>query len=269
MRISIIIPTTNRASVLKEAIDSVLEQSYRDFELIVVDDGSTDETPQLLSQYGDKIKVIRQENKGVSAARNSGIAASQGEWIAFLDSDDLWKPQKLEKQVEWLKAHPQVRICHTDEIWIRNGTRVNPMKKHAKPAGWIFEKCLPFCVVSPSSVLIHKSVLESVGPFDETLPACEDYDLWLRVAAKFPFGFVAQKLIVKRGGHSDQLSHQFWGLDRFRVQSLKKLLESKSLKPNQAVAAKKVLDEKCQVLANGALKRGKNKEAEEYLKLCQ
>ncbi len=267
--ISVVIPTYNRAQFVKEAIASVLEQTYKDFELIVVDDGSTDETPQVLAAYGDKLKVLRQENKGVSAARNAGISAAQGEWIAFLDSDDLWKKQKLEKQVEWLQAHPQVRICHTDEIWIRRGVRVNPMKKHAKPNGWIFEQCLPLCVVSPSSVLIHRSLFEKHGVFDESLPACEDYDLWLRFAAKAPFGFVPEAWLTKRGGHEDQLSQKYWGLDRFRVQSLVKLIRSGTLKPQQLHAAKKMLEEKCQILASGARKRGKLDEAEKYLELIQ
>jgi len=268
MLISVIIPTHNRAWVLKEAVESVLNQTTRDFELIVVDDGSTDETQDLLKQFGDKIKVIHQENRGVSAARNVGITASSGDWIAFLDSDDFWKPTKLEKQMKWLKAHPQVSICHTDEIWIRDGVRVNPMKKHAKPTGWIFEKCLPFCVVSPSSVMIHKSLFDVFGFFDEALPVCEDYDLWLRFSAKIPFGFVPEKLMVKRGGHKDQLSKLEWGLDRFRVPSIVKLLKTGNLKPKQKEAAQKMLKEKCRILSEGALKRGKVKEAQTYAMLA-
>lgn len=265
--ISVIIPTYNRAYLIREAIDSVLGQTNPNLELIVVDDGSTDETAEVLARYGERVRVIRQENRGVSAARNAGIAAASGEWIAFLDSDDLWKPRKLEKQMAWLQAHPQVKICHTDEIWIRGGVRVNSMKKHAKPAGWIFEECLPFCVVSPSSVVIHRSVFDVVGLFDETLPACEDYDLWLRVAVKYPFGYIPEKLVVKRGGHADQLSRKYWGLDRFRVQSLRKILASGKLKPEQAGAARRALEEKCRILANGARKRGKLEEAEAYLAL--
>lgn len=263
--ISVIIPTYNRAETLKEAIDSVLGQSYREFELIIVDDGSTDQTAEMLAGCEERVRVVRQANRGVSAARNAGVAAARGEWLAFLDSDDLWKPRKLEKQMGWLAAHPQVKICHTDEIWIRDGVRVNPMKKHAKPGGWIFEQCLPFCVVSPSSVVVHRSVLETVGLFDEQLPACEDYDLWLRVAMKYPFGYLPEKLMMKQGGHADQLSRKFWGLDRFRVQSLKKILSAGELKPEQAAAARRMLEEKCRILANGARKRGKVDEAEAYL----
>lgn len=265
MMISVVIPTYNRAKFVKEAVESVLAQTYADFELIVVDDGSTDETQKVLAGYGDKIKVLQQANKGVSAARNVGIAQAKGEWIAFLDSDDLWKRNKLEKQMKWLASHRQVQICHTDEIWIRKGVRVNPMKKHAKPHGWIFEQCLPFCVVSPSSILIHQSLFEKHGNFDEELPACEDYDLWLRFAAKVPFGFVPEKLLTKRGGHEDQLSHKHWGLDRFRVQSLIKLVQSGTLKPEKLELAKKMLREKCQILATGAEKRGKLDEAKQYL----
>lgn len=251
--------------MLKEAVNSVLAQSYHDYELIVVDDGSTDGTTEVMTEFGDRVRVLRQENSGVSAARNAGIAASRGEWIAFLDSDDLWQPRKLEKQMEWLAAHLQLKICHTDEIWIRNGEHLNPLQKHAKPDGWIFKQCLQFCVVSPSSVVMHRSLLDEVGLFDETLPACEDYDLWLRVAAKYPFGYVDDKLVVKRGGHADQLSKKYWGLDRFRAQSLLKLIRSGRLKPEQAAAARQVLEVKCWILANGARKRGKIEEAKSYL----
>jgi glycosyltransferase involved in cell wall biosynthesis len=262
--VSVIIPTFNRAKFLKEAVESVFAQSGDGFELIVVDDGSTDETAKMLEEFGDRVRVLRQENRGVSAARNAGIAAARGEWVAFLDSDDLWKKRKLEKQAAWVAAHPQVKICHTDEEWIRDGAKVNQLKKHAKPAGWIFEQCLPFCVVSPSSVMIHKSVFDDVGVFDETLPACEDYDLWLRIAVKYPFGFIPDRLVVKRGGHDDQLSKKHWGLDRFRAQALKKLIGSGRLKPMQKEAAQHMLEEKCRILAGGARKRGKEEEAKAY-----
>lgn len=267
--VSVIIPTFNRGALIKKSVESVLGQSHRDFELIVVDDGSTDETAKVLNAVDGSFEVIRQENSGVSAARNRGIEAGRGEWFAFLDSDDLWKPAKLEEQMKWMRAHPQMKISQTDEIWIRNGIRVNPMKKHAKPSGWIFEKCLPFCVVSPSAVMIHRSLFEAYGLFDESLPACEDYELWLRLASKVPFGFIPQKLVVKYGGHADQLSKKHWGLDRFRVRALYNLLESKSLNPEQTTKVQKTLGEKCRILSDGSRKRGKLKEAETYLEMAE
>lgn len=126
--ISVIIPTYNRCWILKEAIDSVLSQKFSDFEIIVVDDGSTDATNELLSTYGDQITTISQQNKGVSAARNAGISFARGGYIAFLDSDDMWLPEKLSCQHDFFQSHPEALICQTDEIWIRNGVRVNPKK---------------------------------------------------------------------------------------------------------------------------------------------
>ena len=265
--ISIVIPTYNRASFLKEAIDSVLSQTYRNFELIVVDDGSTDDTPKLLSSYGEKIKVIKKANKGPSAARNRGIKAAKGGWIAFLDSDDVWKPGKLEKQVQFIKDNPEIKICQTEEIWIRNGKRVNPRKKHEMHSGWIYEQCLPLCIVSPSSVMIHRDVFEKVGLFDETMLACEDYDLWLRIAPHYPICLVREKLIVKQGGHADQQSHVISSLDLLRIKAMVKSLESGGLNESQYEAALLELNKKCRVYGNGCIKRGKKEEGEKYLRL--
>ncbi len=265
--ISIVIPTYNRASFLKEAIDSVLSQTYRNFELIVVDDNSTDDTPKLLSSYGEKIKVIKKANKGPSAARNRGIKAAKGGWIAFLDSDDVWKPGKLEKQVQFIKDNPEIKICQTEEIWIRNGKRVNPRKKHEMHSGWIYEQCLPLCIVSPSSVMIHRGVFEKVGLFDETMLACEDYDLWLRIAPHYPICLVREKLIVKQGGHADQQSHVISSLDLLRIKAMVKSLESGGLNESQYEAALLELNKKCRVYGNGCIKRGKKEEGEKYLKL--
>jgi glycosyltransferase involved in cell wall biosynthesis len=265
--ISVVIPTYNRVSFLKDAIGSVLSQSYRDFELIVVDDGSTDETPELLLSYGKKIKVITKANKGPSAARNRGIKAAKGKWIAFLDSDDVWKPDKLEKQVQFIKDNPDIKICQTEEIWIRNGKRVNPRKKHEMHSGWIYEQCLPLCIVSPSSVMIHRDVFEKVGFFDETMPACEDYDLWLRIAPYYPICLVREKLIVKQGGHVDQQSRVVASLDRLRIKAIVKSLESGDLNESQYAAALLELKRKCMVYGNGCIKRGKNEEGEMYLVL--
>ncbi|MEI7751892.1 MAG: glycosyltransferase family 2 protein [Candidatus Omnitrophota bacterium] len=286
--ISVIIPTYNRMTVLPRAIDSVLAQKGIDSELILVDDGSTDNTSATVNgQRSTKNKsaagarpngseercslcVVRcAENKGPAAARNLGIKETKGEWIAFLDSDDEWKPGKLKAQLEFFRENPDYLICQTEEIWIRNGTRVNPMKKHQKFGGWIFEKCLPLCVVSPSAVMMHRKLFEEVGLFDESLPACEDYDLWLRIAAKYPIGLIEKPYIFKYGGHADQRSREFPAMDRFRIQSLSKILSQNVLTPEQALAARKTLEEKAKIYIEGALKRGKEKEAEEIAWLAQ
>ena len=261
--ISVIIPTYNRAWVVGEAIDSVLAQDYGHFELIVVDDGSTDETARVLDAYGDRVFVIRQPNRGVSAARNRGIEAAGGELVAFLDSDDYWLPGKLAGQVAFFHSRGEAMICQTEEIWVRNGVRVNPKKRHKKPSGMIFEPSLALCLVSPSAVMMRKNLFDAVGLFDENLPACEDYDLWLRVASRFPVYLLDNPLIVKRGGHDDQLS-RLPGLDRHRISSLNKIISHCPLTNNQRRAAIRVLRGKCAIYAGGCRKRGKVSEAEYF-----
>ena len=253
---SIIIPAYNRFSLLCEAIDSVLAQTDSDYELIVVDDGSTDATSTIQTLYEGRLRYVRQENRGVSAARNRGIAEARGSLIAFLDSDDLWHPEKLALQKAAMNENLSNQISYTEEIWFRNGVRVNPMKKHAKSSGWIFEKSLRLCLISPSSVMVRRSLLDRVGTFEETFPVCEDYDLWLRISKDHPVHLIVQPLIIKRNGHSGQLSATGWGFDRFRVESIVRLLENGSLNPEQTRAAREVLREKCCILSKGFYKHG-------------
>jgi glycosyltransferase involved in cell wall biosynthesis len=264
-KVSVIIPSYNRISFLKEAIDSVLRQGFEDFELIVVDDGSTDGTAEEVPRYGGRVKLLRNpENRGVSAARNRGLLQARGKYIAFLDSDDLWVKGKLKMQVEFLDENPHYPICYTDEIWIRKGKRVNPMLKHAKYSGWVFEKCLPLCTISPSSAMMRKTLFSKVGLFDEALPVCEDYDLWLRVSARFPIFFINRKLIIKRGGHADQLSQRSWGNDRYRVIALEKMLSEPYITADERGMILGEMKKKCEILAKGFLKRGNETEALRY-----
>lgn len=267
MRISVVIPTYNRRSSLPRAIDSVLAQTRQAMEIILVDDGSDDGTASLLTRDYPHCRYFYQPNLGVSSARNLGIDNAKGEWIALLDSDDAWLPDKLERQAEALAARPELRICHTDEIWIRNGTRVNPMRKHKKQGGRIFRHCLPLCVISPSSALLHRSLFQQYGGFDTRLPACEDYDLWLRLCAREEVLFIERPLTIKYGGHADQLSRRHWGMDRFRIQALEKLLQSTALSEADRGAALLVLVEKAGILAQGAEKRDRPRRAARYRQL--
>ena len=264
-----VIPTYNRLPRVKDAIDSVLKQTYRDFKLWVVDDGSTDGTGESLRVFGNKVKYISQDNSGVSAARNLGLRVSRGKYVAFLDSDDLWEPRKLEIQVRWMEANPQFPLSYTDEVWIRRGIRVNPKKRHAKYSGWIFEKCLPLCIISPSSALMKRALFEEIGCFDETLPVCEDYDFWLRLTCRYPVLFIDKKLIVKRGGHPDQLSTRSWGNDRYRVMALENLLRSQDLKAEERRMVSGELVRKCHILSRGFYKRGKREEGKKYEDLAK
>jgi len=257
--ISVIIPTHNRAHTLKKALDSVLQQSFPADEIIVVDDGSIDNTQQLIVHAYPQIRYCYQQQRGVSAARNHGITLARNPWIAFLDSDDAWLPDKLAAQVQSIKSDNDCVLCHSDEIWIRRGIRVNPMRKHKKRGGYIFEHCLPLCCISPSATLIKREVLEQLGLFDESLPACEDYDLWLRLCARFPVNFVDKKLIYKYGGHRDQLSGKHWGMDRFRVRALLKLLQSGVLNNRQRRQTIDMLEQKCAILEIGARKHDNQK----------
>ena len=263
--ISVIIPTFNRRHVLPRALRSVVAQDIDvPVEVIVVDDGSVDGTSDDIGSEFPQVRYLVQENRGVSSARNVGIRAARGEWIALLDSDDAWLPDKLAVQLEALEAATEYRVCHTEEIWIRNGVRVNPMKKHKKVGGWIYERCLPLCCISPSSVMIHRSIWDDVGVFDETLPACEDYDLWLRICAREPVLFVDRALVQKYGGHDDQLSRQYWGMDRFRIQALENILATEVLSPAQRVLTLSMMIRKLEILINGAKKRENQQLLAEY-----
>ncbi len=268
--ISVIIPTYNRASLLGEAIQSVQNQDYfarkgsSCFELIVVDDGSTDNTKKVVRSFGKRVKYHFQPNRGVSAARNRGLSLAQGDFISFLDSDDLWENEKIGIQMSFLKAFSNAKVCYTEETWIRHGVFVNPKKKHKKYSGWIFDKVLPICLLSLSSALFRKEVFEEIGRFDEELPACEDYDLGIRIAAKYPVYLLPRALIIKRGGHADQLSRKYWGMDRFRVKVLEKALHL-DLTPRQKRLVKQELVKKYQILTKGYRNRNKQDEASECL----
>lgn len=251
---SVVIPTYNRAHTLAKALDSVFQQSLPADEIIVVDDGSIDNTASLIVQAYPQVRYCYQDNNGVSAARNRGIKMARQPWIALLDSDDRWQPDKLARQARVIESDPDCVLSHCDEIWIRNGTRVNPMNKHKKSGGDIFEHCLPLCCISPSAAVIRRDVLLQLGLFDESLPACEDYDLWLRLCARYPVHFIEQALIYKYGGHGDQLSRKHWGMDRFRIRALLKLLQSGVLNAAQTQATKRMFEQKWRILHSGARK---------------
>jgi glycosyltransferase involved in cell wall biosynthesis len=273
--ISVIIPTFNRAVFLKEAIRSVLDQNYfrkpefsQDFEVIVVDDGSTDGTADIVNSFAFSIQYFTQENKGVSAARNVGLQHARGDFIAFLDSDDLWQKEKIGVQMSLMHALSRAMVCYTEETWIRHGVFVNPKTRHQKHSGWVFDKVLPLCLISLSSALFRKEVFAEIGLFDEDFPICEDYDFGIRLAHQYPLYFITRPLIVKRGGHADQLSKQYWGMDRFRIKALEKAL-SLELTPHQRDLVRAEIVKKSWVLVSGFTKRGKTGDAERYRKLIE
>jgi len=265
--VSVVIPTYNRVHLLERALDSVLRQTLAADEIIVVDDGSTDNTVSTLKSLHPEVKLIQQDNLGVSAARNTGISAARHDWIALLDSDDVWHENKLERQITALNNAPEYLICHSDEIWIRDGVRVNQMNKHKKAGGHIFQHCLPLCAISPSAVMIHRSLFDEIGLFDENLPACEDYDLWLRICSRYPVLFIDEALITKHGGHDDQLSRQYWGMDRFRIQALNKIVSANKLNYGDRDAAIKMMVNKINIYLAGAEKHGNTEHIEDFKEL--
>ena len=269
MLISVIIPSYNRLQTLIPAIESVRNQTSAVDEIIVVDDGSTDATSSEISRRYPQVRLIRQSNLGVSAARNAGIRQASFDWIALLDSDDTWLPEKIASIRMARHQQPEYLLFHSDEIWVRRGVRVNAMKKHRKSGGWIFENCLPLCVISPSAVVFHKSLLQSSGYFDETLPACEDYDLWLKICHKYPVCYIDKPLITKYGGHEDQLSARYWGMDRFRIRSLTRLLQRDVLNDPHRKVATSTLVKKLEILLNGAHKHGNQEIINEFSPLLK
>ena len=266
-KISIIIPTLNRIKYLPRALDSALNQTYKASEIIVVDNGSSDGTLELLKEKYPLIRLLEEKKVGVSAARNKGIISSNFDWVALLDSDDAWDIRKLEIQKNALQSSSKnYKLVHTEEIWMKNNIKINQMKKHQKFGGYIFEKCLPLCCISPSSVLMQKSIFNQVGYFDENLPVCEDYDLWLKICSKERVLFIDQTLTLKYGGHKDQLSKSYWGMDRFRIKSIENLVLNCDLKSYQKHMAINTLIKKLKIIINGAYKRKNYSIINEYEK---
>jgi glycosyltransferase involved in cell wall biosynthesis len=244
----------------------VLCQSFRDFELIIVDDGSdVSLSDSAIAGYDPRIRIERiDQNCGVSAARNAGVGVSNGQWIAFLDSDDHWHRHKLQKQLHWLDLNREIMIMQTKEIWIRNGVRVNPPKAHKKIRGDLFAQSLDRCMITPSSVVLLRELFDASGGFNESLRACEDYDLWLRICCKHQVGLLDEFLLTRYGGHDDQLSGTAEHLDRYRVRSILQLLETTGLAPEQYNQAVTALVKKAHILANGYNKRKNSELYERY-----
>jgi len=271
--VSVVIPTYNRRALLEQAVESVLAQDTDGIpgeavELVVVDDGSTDGTREMLQRYGTAVRCVTQNRSGVSAARNRGLKETSGRFVAFLDSDDLWMKDKLSIQLSFMKTFPDAVMCYTEEIWQRNGRVVNSGKRHRKESGWVFQHVLPLCLLSLSSALFRRDVFDRIGNFDEDLPACEDYDFGIRLAHSYPWHLIDKPLIIKRGGHSDQLSHAFPAMDVFRVRVLIKAL-GMDLSKDHRQHVEDLIVFKSRILAQGFIKRNKPEEAAYYRNLIQ
>ena len=242
-----------------------MSQTDTDFELIVIDDGSTDETARVVSEYDDsRVRYVVQKNQGVAGARNRGIQEAKGEWIAFLDSDDWWLPRKLEGVRSAIEKNPQVRIFHTKERWLRAGVELPQKEKHQNPTGYVYPQIVKICCISFSTIVIHRSVFETVGMFDEDFTVCEDYDFLLRAAYEFDVHLIPEVLTEKEGGRPDQLSSRF-GLDGFRIQALLKMLKNGNLNDQDGDLTLETLLNLSKIYLKGVRKRGRQEEFEQYL----
>lgn len=253
--VDIVIPSYNRWKFLERAVRSVQNQTFKDWRLWVLDDGSTDSTSSEFTRIFSadlRMQIISLKiNQGVSRARNIGIEQGEGEWLAFLDSDDKWFPEKLEKQIQFSKQNPSIPLIHCNEIWIKDGKKMAQKKKHKKQGGRIFIPSIELCCISPSAVLLKRPLLNEVGLFREDFPVCEDYEMWLRVTSRYSVGFVEEALVVKYGGHEDQLSHRYPAMDYWRVKALKTYLNDKQLSLEEKERVKEFLIKKGKILLKG------------------
>lgn len=271
--VSVVIPTFNRALLLGRAIDSVFRQTVQCSELIIVDDGSTDNTQSLLSHLMSisakiSIGVYYQKNKGPAAARNFGVSKAKFPFIAFLDSDDHWHKRKLEKQYQHLAENSNYQISHTREKWLRKGQHLNQKKQHIPRHGNIFDHCLKLCGVGTSTVMMKRDLFDHVGLYDESLRCCEDYDLWLRISCRYPFLLIDEQLAVKEGGREDQVSSQYsLGMDKMRIYSLRKLLDRDILDCHHHLMTLDEFKKKVTIFGNGCLKHDKTEVGRSYLDL--
>jgi len=268
--VSVVIPTWNRRAMVREAIASVLAQTGARFELIVIDDGSTDGTLDDLKRLAagareDPIVIEIIAHSGPAAARNRGVELARAPLIAFLDSDDRWRAGKLERQLAFMREHPKCVISQTQELWIRDGRRVNPGRRHLKRGGDIFIDSLRVCLISPSATMMRTDLFRTKGGFDPSMAACEDYDLWLRILVNHEAGLLDEEALVeRRGGHPDQLSATTPALDRFRILALAKLLAYERLSDARRDAVSAVLAEKCRIHAKGLARRSRVEDAAFY-----
>lgn len=267
---TIIIPTYNRVNFLKIAVESLLAQNFTDYQIIIIDDGSSDKTQALIKKYQDvRIKYYYQNNQGPAAARNLGIKKAKGQYICFLDSDDRFRHDKLAITYKYIEENPEHKVFHTEEIWYRKGKLLAQKKQHQKPSGYIFEKAIKICSISISTAVLKKDIFKYTGLFDPALPACEDYDFWLRVTSLYPVYLIPKFLTIKEGGHPDQQSKKFSGLDKFRIYALKKILEKGKLDQKKQKIVYAQLKEKCLIYIKGAEKRGKKQEVKIYERILK
>ena len=271
--ISVVIPSYNRLPLLQQAVESVWRQTCDQVELILVDDGSTDGTEEFgeaLAADKPNVHYLRLEHSGrPGQVRNAGAGLARGKYLAFLDSDDLWQPEKLARQLDFFEQHPEIRICHTREVWLRSGKEVSQAGQRHARSGHIFSDALRKCIIGPSTVMLERSLFEELGGFREDLEIAEDYELWLRLTARVPVGYIDNPLVIKRGGHADQLSEKYGQIEIFRIRALQDLVESGCFIGEHKRLARAELARKCRIYAAGCRKRGRNEEGSHYREITR
>jgi len=271
MTLSVIIPVYNRRDLLKEALDSLDSQRFKDFQVIIADDGSTDGSDETAESWlkTHRGHLLRLKHSGFPGlVRNRAVDLAEGEWIAFLDSDDLWKPEKLQRQLEEIRREPEIRLWHCREIWQRGTQIVSQKKQKHRRRGDLFEDALKKCIIGPSTVLIRRDFWNQTGGFRDDMEIAEDYELWLRMTALEPVGYLDEPLIIKRAGDWDQLSEKYGQIEIFRMRGLAALVESQWFSRHaseqiQSLAVQELI-RKYDIYARGCRKRGKEQEAAHY-----
>jgi glycosyltransferase involved in cell wall biosynthesis len=266
-KVSVIIPTYNRLPLLKQALASVKAQDYQNYELIVVDDGSTDGTGEWLSAQ-DVHRIFLKHTGFPGLVRNRGAEAAGGKYLCFLDSDDVWLPEKLSCQMDYFKRNPKIVLCHTREIWRRNRRTISQKGRTHKREGYIFTDALNKCIIGPSTVMIDRGVFFQIGAFRENLEVAEDYELWLRLTAQHEIGYIDRPLVEKRAGHGDQLSEKYGHIELFRIWALLCNITGGSFTPEQLRLACRELELKCRIYAMGCKKREKYDETVFYREIA-
>lgn len=243
-KVSVVIPSYNRANCIERAIDSVFQQKVENLEVILIDDGSTDNTREIIqNKYGDKVRYFYQENQGISGARNTGIKNARGDYIAFLDSDDYWCPDKLEKQMSLAEEHPEYGLLASCCASIRTDGSFRESNRRGK-SGWVLKDLFQANFIRTSSAVIRRDCFNRVGLFDEKLKESEEYDLWLRVAAVYPVGFINEALTVYvdnlNGSSIDSLVGRLYRLRTLEKDYLKKKIPTKFYNRRMAMNYNKV-----------------------------
>lgn len=290
-QVSVIVPTFNKKEQVREALQSVLDQKFQDIEILIADDGSTDGTPlALFKELGaqpEAIDVLAKMgnnsirpfthafqcggitvqyhygiNRGLSTARNRGIKSARGEYIAFLEPDDFWAPHHLSELISHLKRNREVKVCRVSERLIREGKSRAPKHPANRTTGWLFEASLDSSLMSISTVICHRSCFSICGCFDENMPACEEYDLWIRISSHFPIGFLDCNSVTRRTPRPAD-SIRAWNWDRFRVYALEKAFQSGHITPEQRYLVAQSIVLKCERLVEG-FKRQKSDERSNF-----